>query len=297
VRLADVPASAARNPRALRYIIGYLPPGKTIRREILVVNQESRAAHFTVYPDAAQISRGEFTGDAGETRSELTSWITIQHPVLNLRPHVGAKDLVTIRVPRKPTKGEHYGVIWVQQAARLRVAGGLAIREVNRVGIRIYLDIGPGGVPPTNFAITSIAGHRSVSGRPYITALVHDTGGLAVDLDGTARLTGGPGGISAGPFSAQQAVTLAPGQSWTITFVPGSRIPSGPWKASINLVSGLTTRSAAATIQFSGSAADSAWMTSLPVMIGAAGLIFVLALLVVARVRLRRTPQTRHAHA
>jgi hypothetical protein len=38
-------------------------------------------------------------------------------------------------------------------------------------------------------------------------------------------------------------------------------------------------------------------MTSLPVMISAAGLIFVLALLVVARVRLRRTPQTRHAHA
>lgn len=295
VRLVDVPVSEAGNPRALRYIIDHLPPGAVIHRRIRVVNQESRTAHFTVYPDAARISRGYFIGDAGETRSELTSWITIQHRSLTLRPHTGVMDMVTIRVPRKPTRGEHYGVIWAQQVSRVPMATGFAIKEVNRVGIRMYLDIGPGGVLPTRFTITSIAGHRSASGRPYITALAHNTGGLAVDLDGTVRLTGGPGHTSAGPFSAQQVTTLAPGQSWTMTFAPGSRIPSGPWTATITLVSGLTRRTATATIQFSGSPADTGWATRLLIMISVA--VVVIALLIVAKFRLGRVPQTHHSHA
>ena len=53
--------------------------------------------------------------------------------------------MVTIRIPRGATRGEHYGVIWVQQAARVRTARGTAIKEINRVGIRIYLDVGHGG--------------------------------------------------------------------------------------------------------------------------------------------------------
>jgi hypothetical protein len=295
VRLVDVPLSEAHNPRALRYIIDHLQPGAVIRRRIRVVNQESRTAHFTVYPDAAQITHGYFIGDAGETPSELTNWVTIQHRSLTLPPHTGVMDLVTIRVPVFPTRGEHYGVIWLQQVSRVRMATGFFIREVDRVGIRMYLSIGPGGVPPTNFTISSIAGHRSAGGRPYISALVHNTGGLAVDLDGTARLTGGPGGTSAGPFSAQQVTTLAPSQSWTVTFVPGSRIPNGPWTATITLTSGLTTRTATGTIQFSGSPADAAWTTRLPIMIIV--VVIVIALLALARFRLRRVPQTRHAHA
>jgi hypothetical protein len=151
-------------------------------------------------------------------------------------------------------------------------------------------------VPPTNFTITSITGHRSPSGRPYLTALVHNTGGLAVDLDGTVRLTGGPGSTSAGPFSAQQVTTLAPGQSWTMTFAPASRIPNGPWTATITLVSGLTARTATATIQFSGSPVNTGWTTHLPIMTGAAA-ILTIALLTLARFRQRRAPHTRHAHA
>ena len=53
VRLVDVPVSEADNPRALRYIIDYLPTGTIIHRRILIENQETRPARFTVYPDAA----------------------------------------------------------------------------------------------------------------------------------------------------------------------------------------------------------------------------------------------------
>src|SRR6202041_2201340 len=127
-------------------------------------------------------AHGSFIGDAGHTRSELTSWISIAHPSVTLRPHASVMDMVTIRVPRKPTRGEHYGVIWVQQVAHTHNARGFAIKEVSRVGIRIYLAVGRGGVPPTNFTSTSIAGRRSSGGRAILTALAHNTGGRAVDL-------------------------------------------------------------------------------------------------------------------
>ncbi len=58
-----------------------------------------------------------------------------------------------------------------------------------------------------------MTGSRSATGQPSLVVRVVDTGGRAVDLSGTLRLTGGPGGSSAGPFLAQRVVTLAPGQS------------------------------------------------------------------------------------
>lgn len=250
VRLVDVPVSEAGNPRALRYIVDYLPTGTVIHRRILVMNQEAQTAHFFVYPDAAHISNGLFTGDAGATRSELTGWISVQHPAVTLRPGTSATDMVTIKVPPGATRGEHYAVIWVQQAAYVRAASGFGVNDVARVGIRVYLAVGRGGAPPTNFTITTITGRRSVSGRPSILVHVDNTGGRAVDLNGTARLTGGPGNTSAGPFRAQQIITLAPGQSGNMTFGPPESLPNGPWQASITLVSGLTTSAATASIQF-----------------------------------------------
>ena len=66
------------------------------------------------------------------------------------------------------------------------------IDEVSRVGVRIYLAVGPGGAPPVNFAITSVSGHRSADGRASIVAHVTDSGGRAVDLNGTCSLAEDP---------------------------------------------------------------------------------------------------------
>jgi hypothetical protein len=259
VRLVDVPVSEAHNPRGLRYIIDYLPAGSVIHRRIMVLNQESHRAHFTVYPDAARIRAGYFIGAAGHTRNELTSWIHIAHPSVTLAAHSSVMDMVTIRVPRRATRGEHYGVIWVQQTARARTPRGFTINEVARVGIRIYLAVGRGGAPPTSFAITGITGRRTVQGRPELTADVHNTGGRAVDLDGSVRLTDGPGGTSAGPFRVYRIITLAPGQTYPVTFYLGRRLPSGPWRATVTLASGFTKRSGSATVLFGGRLTASAW--------------------------------------
>ena len=256
VRLVDVPVSEAENPRALRYIIDYLPTGSVIHRRIFIQNNEASTARFTVYADAAFISGGQFVGYAGATRNELTRWISVQHPTVTLAAGASVMDWITIRVPRGATRGEHYGVIWVQQSARVGERGReYNVIEVNRVGVRLYLAVGHGGAPPTSFDIASITGYRTVAGKPAIVAHVNNTGGRAIDLNGSVRLTDGPGNTAAGPFPAQRIVTLAPGQSWNIKFAVPSSLPDGSWQAVVTLTSGLTTAKATTTVQLGSVAA------------------------------------------
>jgi hypothetical protein len=249
VRLVDAPVSEAANPRALRYIIDYLPTGTVIHRRILIANGEARTARFTVYADAAHITAGQFAGDTGATRSELTGWVSVQHPVVTLAAGASVTDLVTINVPSGATRGEHYGVVWVQQAAKAGTGSGSAVIEVSRVGVRIYLAVGRGGAPPTSFDITSVTGYLTAARQPVIVAHVNNTGGRAIDLNGTVRLADGPGNTSSGPFSARQTVTVAPGHSWNVTFAPPKSLPEGSWRATVTLASGLTKAKATTTVQ------------------------------------------------
>ena len=204
LRLVQARGSAAHNPRARRYIVGYLRPGTVIHRSILIDNLGSATAHVAVYSGAARIRNGSFLASAGQTRSKLTSWIALRKSTYHLRRGASVTDLVTIRVPRQATPGdpgdlgEHYGVIWVQQVTHAR---GGAATKVSRVGIRIYLAVGRRAAPPTRFTVTSVTGHRYAGGRPLLTASVTNTGGRAVDLSGSARLTAGPGWFPAEDFS------------------------------------------------------------------------------------------------
>ena len=250
VRLVDVPVSEVDNPRALSYIIDDLPTGTVIHRRILVMNDEPRTVRFAVYPDTAHISGGQFIGYQGATRSELTSWISVQHPSVTLAPRSSVTDIITISVPKTATRGEHYGVIWVQQAAHARKGAGFSVKEVSRIGVRVYLAVGRGGALPTSFDITSITGYRTATGQPFVVARVNNTGGRAIDIGGTLRLADGPGGTRSGPFRAQRIVTLAPGQSWSVRFAAPKSLPNGPWRATVTLVSGMTTAIGTATVSF-----------------------------------------------
>jgi hypothetical protein len=262
VRLFNAPVSEADNPRALRYIIDYLPTGTVIHRKILIANGEARTARFTVYADAAHITAGQFAGDTGATRSELTGWVSVQHPVVTLAAGASVTDMVTINVPTGATRGEHYGVVWVQQRAKARTGSGSVVTEVSRVGVRIYLAVGRGGAPPTSFDITSVSGHLTAAGQPVVVAHVNNTGGRAIDLNGSVRLTDGPGGTSSGPFPAQRIVTLAPGQSWNMTFAAPKSLPDGSWRVTVTLASGLTKATATSTIQLAAIVAAQAALSA-----------------------------------
>jgi len=83
-----------------------------------------------------------------------------------------------------------------------------------------------------------------------VLADVHNTGGRALDMNGSLQLTAGPGGLSAGPFPATLGTTLAIGDTETVTIPLDKALPAGPWDARITLHSGLLNRSAKATITF-----------------------------------------------
>ena len=253
IRLVDIPVAEADNPRAYRYIIDHLNPGTTIRRRVQIVNLSASAAHVTVFPDAATIRGGYFIGDVGQTPSDLTTWITMSRPSVSLAPNARAMVTVTIQVPRTASPGNLYGVIWAQETGVGKSSNGINLIEANRVGIRIYVSVGPGGPPPVNFDITSIAATRSARGQLLVRAQVHNTGGQAIDATGTLKLTDGPGGLTAGPYQ-ETGVTLAPGQSEPIKVVLNKQVPNGPWRAQIDMTSGITHRSAEATIDFSPAA-------------------------------------------
>ena len=157
--------------------------------------------------------------------------------------------MVTIRVPPDAVAGERYAVIWAQETSRVPENQHFKVLEVNRVGVRIYLDVGSGGPPPTKFAITSVTGGRSAGGLPKVIADVRDTGVRAIDLSGNLRMSDGPGGSSAGPFQFQSGITLAPGQSGQMRAVPNKTTPDGSWHVTVTLASGNTAEQAHAVIQ------------------------------------------------
>ena len=221
-------SAEAGNPRALRYIIDHLHPGTTISRRILVANLSPQAGHMIVYPDAATIRGGSFIGDTGQTRSDLTTWITTNQHLVSLAPHASTMVTVTINVPRDASSGERYGVIWTQETSRVPARSGVAITEINRVGIRIYLLVGPGGARRRTLPSHRLPRPGPPTASPIVRAQVRNTGGRALDIAGYLKLSQGPGGVTAGPYKIEANITLAPGQSSRVTMVLSNQLPARP---------------------------------------------------------------------
>ena len=245
LRLLDAPVTD--DPRARLYIVDHLSPGTVIHRRIELSNTSDRTTHVVLYAAAASIENGSFLGAEGNTPNELSTWTSVSSTAVDVAPNEVVTPTVTIDVPVDAPPGEHYGVIWAE--ARSDDDGG-GIVQVNRVGIRIYLSVGPGGAPAADFTIDSLTAARSSDGRPMVLATVHNTGGRALDLHGTLELRGGPGGLSAGPFPATLGTTLAIGATEAVTIALDEQVPAGPWDGRIILRSGLLERSANAELTF-----------------------------------------------
>jgi hypothetical protein len=212
------------------------------------VNKSDEPRHLDLYPAAATIAQGQFLFGAGHAANELTSWIALDHSQLDLKPRGQAQVTVDIRVPAGATAGEQYAVIWASTASDPNPAN--AVSQINRVGIRVYLDIGPGGEPRSDFSIGTITPARDRQGQPSIAVKVTNTGGRALDMTGSVTLSDGPAGLRAGPFDVVKGTTLAPNQAGSVTVRFPADLPDGPWKAVIDLESGLVRHSATGHIKF-----------------------------------------------
>jgi hypothetical protein len=248
IRLVGAPPNSGGNPLARVYVVDRVAPGSSIRRRVEISNSTSSTADVMVYAAAAGFRRGRFAFAPGRSRNELSRWTSVSRGAIRVPADGKAIDTVTIKVPKDASFGERYAVIWAEVSTPSSAAGG--VRFVNRVGVRMYVSIGSGGLARANFAIGAVNARRSRTGRPLVIARVRNSGGHTLDISGTLTLSRGPGGLRGGPFPVKLRTALAPGKSERLTVRLGRRLPRGPWRATMRLRSGLVQRVAVATITF-----------------------------------------------
>ena len=241
------PVATRDNPRARVYIIDHVKPGTTVDVRIEVSNDTGQPTEVAVYPAAAAIDKGFLRRSRGGHTQRALHLDLGQHPLASGWP-TGPSRWWTSRidVPSDAAPGEQYAVLWAQTTS----AGSGAVTQVSRVGIRVYLSVGPGGEPASSFEIESFTAERDAAGTPVVAATIHNTGGRALDLRGRLTLSDGPGGLSAGPFPVTLGTTLGLRQTEPVTVRLDPRLPSGPWKAHLEVTSGLLTETAQATLTF-----------------------------------------------
>ncbi|WP_341251951.1 hypothetical protein [Euzebya pacifica] len=247
VRLLEAPAELVDDPRAQVYVIDHLPPATTIERRFEVSNGEPTPFDVELYPVAADIRGEAFVADAGRRPNELATWISVEPSALTLQPGERAEVTMRIDVPADATRGEHYAVVFAERLPGGDVDG---VEVATRVGLRVYLSVGPGGAPPIDFEIVSMLPSRGDDGRPRLDTLVRNTGGRAIDLSGELQLADGPGGTTTAPVDVALGTTLPPGEEGRVTTVLGVDLPDGPWRADVTLRSGLVERMATARLTF-----------------------------------------------
>jgi hypothetical protein len=247
IQLLEAPVDRRADPRALRYIVDHLPPGSVIQRRVLVANGTDEWQHIEVYPAAATVEKEGFQFGEGHATNELTSWISLDHSTLDLAPGDEARVLVTIQIPPPASAGERYAVIWASLGSDPSSGN---VKQVHRVGVRVYLDVGAGGEPPSSFAIGTVTPARDAQGQPSVTIRVTNTGGRALDMGGSVALTDGPAGMRAGPFTVMRGTTLAAGQAGSVAVGFPRDLPNGPWKIEVKLESGMVKHTATGSVTF-----------------------------------------------
>ncbi|GAA2990445.1 hypothetical protein GCM10010519_25130 [Streptomyces lactacystinicus] len=248
IRLLDAPENRRDDPRAQAYIVDHVAPGTTVERRVEVTNESSTPMHVSVYAAAATITKGRFTFAADRTPNELTGWTSLDTTELDLAPSGTAQVRTTVRVPKNASAGERYGVVWAQTGNPADRSHNLAF--LGRVGVRMYIDVGPGGEPPSDFTIEQVTPTRARDGRKEVHARIRNTGGRALDIGGSLSLTDGPGGLRAGPFPARSGTTVAPGSLAEAVVPLDVQLPDGRWNAELTLRSGLVERSTRVTVTF-----------------------------------------------
>jgi hypothetical protein len=255
VRLLDAPSARADDPRARLYVVDQVKPGAVFTRHVEVSNGDAKAMDVLVYPAPAVVRGGGFDiGDRGSP-GEVPSWTTVSPSQVHLEPGARVAVTVTFRVPQDAPSGEVYGGIVAERPA---ARSGATVDVALRAAIRVYLSVGPGGEPASDFRVDTLTAARDETGRPVVLAQVHNTGGRALDMSGSLRLLDGPGGLSAGPFSATLGTTLGIGQSAPVRVPLDKALPAGPWRAVLELQSGVLRRKVEGTLTFPSGASASA---------------------------------------
>lgn len=122
-----------------------IAPGAAVRAEAVVVNLSDRPQRMLVSAaDGVTTADGVFTlaGEA-ETPRGVGAWITPEATALDLGPGERRRLGITIRVPAGTPPGDHAGGVVVRPAEAAPAAGhgAVAVRVVERVGLRVHVSV------------------------------------------------------------------------------------------------------------------------------------------------------------
>jgi hypothetical protein len=246
IRLLEAPANRRDDPRARTTIVDFVKPGTSFTRKLEATNGDPRTINVKLYVRAAHLQNGSFILD-DKNPNEVTDWVTIT-PSTGVIPAGGRiPATVKVAVPASAPAGEYYGAMIVERPAPTTGAGA---RLASRAALAIYLSVGSGGEPASDFTVTTLTASRNPDGSAVVSAQVKNTGGRALSISGTLKLSNGPGGLSAGPFPAKLGTVVAIGEAEPVTVVLDKALPAGPWKATLTLRSGRIVRTSQGTITF-----------------------------------------------
>ena len=257
IRLLDASVERRDDPRAHIYIDDHLRPGMSITRHVQVSDFTKKPVRLRMYAVASSIDNAGWQVAGGDASNELTSWMRVTPAVVDLQPGRSASVTVQIDVPATASKGERYATVVAELPPSASTAGD-TVRVATRVGVRVYLDIGPGGEPASDFDISTLTAARGPDGTPTVSAQVTNTGGRALDLGGRLVLGDGPGGLRAGPFDVQVPRTLGIGETGDVVVTLDKQTPVGPWLARMSLRSGYVQHAVTARLSVPVDAGTSA---------------------------------------
>jgi hypothetical protein len=128
------------NPLSTAYIVNRLTPSASVYAHIEVSNTTNAAMAVSLYPGAATNIKGNFLPTNPGISNDLTSWTSVTPSTANIPAHGYITVTVKIKVPDVVVAGERVGLIW---ASVNSTSPSSALTSVNRVGIRMYLPVGP----------------------------------------------------------------------------------------------------------------------------------------------------------
>lgn len=247
IRLLEAPEDRRDDPRARTTVVDHVAPGATFSRQLEATNGTDEPMEVRFYTRPASLESGAFTID-DDAEAPITEYVTITPAEATVPPGGRVQAIARFDVPASATEGEYYGVLLVERPGEPGAGGTVALAA--RAGIAVYLSVGEGGEPASDFSVTTLTASRSEEGAPVVTASVTNTGGRALSISGDLRLIDGPGGLSAGPFPAVLGTVLGVGETGPVRIELDKQLPNGPWLAQLTLRSGRIERAVEGTITF-----------------------------------------------
>lgn len=261
IQLLEAPVSERDDPRARVYVIDHVRAGASFTRRLGITNDTPNPMRTELYVAPAAIDGGAFIVGKRTDKGELTTWGSIDPTSADLKSRESRDVTLRINVPKDAADGEYYGGAVVEAEPQ----GGGAVKVAPRVAIRIYLSVGTGAAPKSDFSVSTLRAARAADGTPTVTATVTNTGERALDMSGELVLDDGPAGLKAGPFAAQLGTTLGIGDTEPVRVILDKKIPNGPWHAKLTLRSGRIEHAVTATISFPDAGGDARIFEARPV--------------------------------